>query len=139
MFVIDDQVLFRVLSGSASPQLSDLFAEGVVTTASWYFRLARAIAVNEGGMLSRQFRTLSPDAQARLTNDLDRLPPSIATIDLRIVVPLMASIATVAPSNFLTLEAVATAIAIDGEVATATSTPLLERIAHLLHVPVRIV
>ena len=134
MLVIDDQILFRVLTGTAPAQLT----EGVVVTFSWYFRLARAIAANEGGALSREFRNLSLAAQAGLTDDLDRLPPHIATIDPRIVVPLMASIATVAPSNFLTLEAIATAIAVDGAVITATATPLLKRVADQLHVPIQV-
>ncbi len=50
----------------------------------------------------------------------------------------MASIATVSPSKFLTLEAIATAIATVADIATATATPLLQRVADRLHITVHV-
>jgi hypothetical protein len=84
-------------------------------------------------------RSLTEDQQSLFRDSIDRLPSRIQTIDPRDIVPLMASIATVSPSNFLTLEAIATAIATDAEIATATATPLLQRLADRLHITVHIV
>lgn len=138
MLVVDDHLLFRVLAHRVDSQLEDLIAGGVVTTSSWYFRLARAISADEGGALSRQMRSLPENEQPLLRNSIDRLPPKVQTIDPRDIVPLMASIATVSPSNYLTLEAIATAIATDADIATATATPLLQRVADLLHITVHV-
>jgi hypothetical protein len=139
VLVVDDHILFRVLTHRADSHLEGLVAGGVVTTSSWYFRLARAISSDEGGALSRQMRSLTEDQQSLFRDSIDRLPSRIQTIDPRDIVPLMASIATVSPSNFLTLEAIATAIATDAEIATATATPLLQRLADRLHITVHIV
>ena len=111
---------------------------GGFTTSSWFFRLARAVSADEGGALSRQLRSLPDDEQPLLRNSIDRLPSGIQTIDPRNIVPRMASIATVSPSNFLTLEAIATAIATDADIATATATPLLQRVADSLHSAVHV-
>jgi hypothetical protein len=139
VLVVDDHILFRVLAHRVDSELDGLLATGVVTTASWYFRLARAISADEGGALSRQMRSLNEDEQSLLRDSIDRLPPRIQTIDPRDIVPLMASIATVTPSNFLTLEAIATAIATDAEIATVTATPLLQRLADRLHITVHVI
>lgn len=48
----------------------------------------------------------------------------------------MASLATVTPANFLTLEALALAITLDATVVTTTRTSLLADAAAVLHVPV---
>jgi hypothetical protein len=139
VLVIDDHIRFRVLTRRIDSQLGGLLANGVATTSCWYFRLARAISANEGGALSRGVNTLPENEQLLLRNSIDLLPNDIQTIDLREIVPLMASIATVSPSNFLTLEAVATAIATNADIATATATPLLQRVADLLHITVHVV
>ena len=51
----------------------------------------------------------------------------------------MATIATITPLNFLTLEALATAIATNADIATATATPLLQNAANRLHITIHIV
>jgi hypothetical protein len=111
VLVVDDQILFRVLAHRVDSQLEHLIGSGVVTTSSWYFRLARAVSADEGGVLSQQVRSLPEDEQPFLRNSIDRLPLRVQTLDPRDIVPLMASIATVSPANFLTLEAIATAVA----------------------------
>ncbi len=74
-----------------------------------------------------------PERQLVRTS-LGTLPPSVQTLTPRIVMPLMAAIASVTTANFLTLEALAVAIALDGTIVTATTSTLLESAAQLLHV-----
>ena len=137
MIVIDDQLLFGILAHRPSPALEALATNGVATTSSWYFRLARAIATGRAeGSLSRLMKDLDQPEQLAIRTSLGTLPASVETLTPRIIVPLMAAIASAASANFLTLEALAVAIALDATIVTATTTTLLESAARLLHVPV---
>jgi hypothetical protein len=139
VLVVDDHILFRILAHQVDPTLGSLVSEGVVTTASWYYRLARAITAGDGGSLSRPLARLSIAAAKIVRGSLDRLPDTVSTLDPRITVPVMAAIAPIAPSNFLTLEALATAIATGSDIATTTPTPLLRTAADRLGVTVHII
>ena len=140
MIVVDDHTLFRVLARRVDLVLANLIADGIVTTASWYFRLARALSTGRtDGMLSRQLEALPDAAQAEIRAALDALPAYVEIVNPRTIVPLMATIATITPLNFLTLEALATAIATNADIATATATPLLQNAADQLHITIHIV
>ncbi len=67
---------------------------------------------------------------------LGTLPASVEMLTPRVVIPLMAAIASATSANFLTLEALAVAIALDATIVTATTSPLLVSAARLIHVPV---
>ena len=108
---------------------------GIATTSSWYFRLARAIATGRGeGSLSRLMDELDGAQQHVVRTALTTLPESVRTLEPRIVVPLMASIASLTSANFLTLEALAVAIALDATIVTSTRSALLETAARAVHV-----
>lgn len=137
MIVVDDQLLFGILARKPPPALEAHANNGVATTSSWYFRLARAIATGRAeGSLSRLMNDLDQPERQLVRTSLGTLPPSVQTLTPRIVIPLMAAIASATTANFLTLEALAVAIALDGTIVTATTSTLLESAAKLLHVPV---
>ena len=137
MIVVDDRLLFGILARKPSPAFEALASNGVATTSSWYFRLARAIATGRAeGSLSRLMNDLNESERQIVRTSLGTLPPSVETLTPRVVVPLMAAIASATTANFLTLEALAVAIALDATIVTATNSPLLESAARLIHVPV---
>ena len=137
MIVVDDQLLFGILARKPSLAFEALASNGVATTSSWYFRLARAIATGRAeGSLSRLMNDLNEPERQIVRTSLGTLPPSVETLTPRVVVPLMAAIASATIANFLTLEALAVAIALDATIVTATISPLLESAARLTHVPV---
>jgi hypothetical protein len=130
--------LFRILAHEVDPVFRELLSEGAFTTASWYFRLARAIAAGDDGSLGKPLTRLSETAAEVVRSSLERLPDTVATLDPRITVPVMAAIATITRSNFLTLEALATAIATGSDIATTIPSPILQTAADRLHVTVHI-
>ena len=137
MIVVDDQLLFGILAHKPSPALEELATNGVATTSSWYFRLARAIATGRAeGSLSRLMTDLNEAERHSVRTSLGTLPASVETLTPRITVPLMAAIASATTANFLTLEALAVAITLDATIVTATTATLLETAARLLHVPI---
>ena len=137
MIVVDDQLLFGILARKPSPTLQAHATNGVATTSSWYFRLARAIATGRAeGSLSRLMNDLDEPERHIVRTSLGTLPPSVETLTPRVVIPLMAAIASATTANFLTLEALAVAIALDATIVTATTSRLLESAARLIHVPV---
>jgi hypothetical protein len=78
-------------------------------------------------MLSRRFATLSAVEQTRVRGVLEEFPAEIVTLDVREFTPVMAALSTVVTVNFLTAEAVATALVLDATLMVSTSSPLLER------------
>ena len=137
MIVVDDRLLFQVLAHKPSAALREHVAEGIATTSSWYFRLARAMSSGRTeGALSRLMGGLDGAEERVVRSSLADLPDSVLTVDLRLIVPLMTTIASVSAANFLTLEALAVAITLDAAVATTTRSSLLESVAGLVHVPV---
>ena len=119
----------------AFPALEALADSGVATTSLWYFRLARAIATGRAeASLSRLMNDLEEPERQVARSSLGTLPGSFETLTSRVVVSLMTAIASATAANFLTLEALAVAIALDAAIVTVTTSPLLESAARLLHV-----
>ena len=60
MIVVDDRLLFEVLSGAEPAEFVALASGGFPTTFSWFYRLSRAISTGRvDGSLTREFATLS--------------------------------------------------------------------------------
>ncbi len=127
MYVVDDQLLLDVLSGQATPGILASVANGeVFTTASWYYRLGRAVAAGSGsGSLSGRFEALDESTRDLVRTGLDVLPEEVGLVNLRIVVPVMRAVSTRHRLNFLNAEAVGAALLLDGTVLVRTDAPLL--------------
>jgi hypothetical protein len=125
--VVDDAILLAILTKRAAPHLLAAAGMGeILTTGSWYYRLHRAIH-DEGstGSLSRAAADLSSAAQAELHELLDDLPPDIVVPGPRLLVPVMGSLRLQRRVNYLTAEALATAIIAGANIRTSTEAPLL--------------
>lgn len=109
----------------------------VFTTSSWLWRLSRAVARGGQGALARAFQRLPDDGQGRVRSALASLPGGIGIVTARRLVPTMAALA--GEPNFLTAEAVATAVVIDGKVAVTTRSALMTRVAREAAVGVEVV
>lgn len=127
MYVVDDRLLLDVLSGQAAPVLRTSLAAGeVFTTASWYYRLGRAIAAGSGsGSLSSRFGALDESTRDLVRTGLDVLPEEVGLVSLRIVVPVMRAVSTRHRLNFLNAEAVGAALLLDGTILVTTDAPML--------------
>ena len=140
MIILDDHHLFSVLTGRESPGLLRVRDQGLATTGSWYYRLARAVATGSGeGTLSRRFATLSAGEQTRVRGVLEEFPAEIVTLDVREFTPVMAALSTVVTVNFLTAEAVATALVLDATLMVSTNSPLLDRAARTAGIEIIVV
>lgn len=103
-------------------------SSGVATTMCWFYRLGRAItAGSTTGELSGRFAALNTQQQAEVTRLINELPDEIVTLDLRVVVPVMSALSSVASANVLTTEAVATALVLDADIAVSVQSGLLDR------------
>lgn len=139
MIVLDDQLLFEVLADEASDELLWAGSDGVATTFSWYYRLARAIASGGiRGALSRRFTDLSDDARARVQAHLADLS-DVEVVGAKELVPVMTALAAMATVNVLTADAVATALVLDAPIAVSTRSDVLDRAAAVAGVPVRFI
>ena len=129
MIIVDDRHLLDVLTDNSDDRLRALASDGVATTTSWYFRLARAVASGATtGALSSQFGALEVSAQSAVNERLQVLPTMIVTADTRVLVPLMAACAIVSPSNFLTLEAVAAALVMRATIIVSVISAQIESV-----------
>jgi hypothetical protein len=139
--VVDDALLLAVLADVAPPDISAALADGeVFTTASWYYRLGRAIGDRElTGALSAALDALPPHRQARVVVALDSLPDQIGLLGFRRLVPIMRRLDVGRRLNFLTAEAVAVALALDAGIRVTTDSPLLAQACAALGVEHRIV
>ena len=129
MLVLDDHHLFVALSGNAPPDvLRALVRSEVFTTASWYYRLARAANDSTfAGALSRRIESLESEGQDLIMNRLGQLPAEIGLLSSRTLVPVMAKLPTVPRLNHLAAEAIASAILVDGGLrVVAASTVLID-------------
>jgi hypothetical protein len=89
--------------------VNDAIAVGeLFTTGAWYWRLARTVAAESMGRLSRATSELSEHEQQLVGGALTRFPDEIGMLHLRTLVPVMATLT--GPPNLLTAEAVAAAI-----------------------------
>ena len=138
--IVDDHHLFAVLTGRESPGLLELRNQSLATTGSWYYRLARAVANGSGeGTLSRCFAALGVDDQVRMRSALNELPIEITTLDVREFTPVMAALSSIVNVNFLTSEAVATALILNATIVVSTSSPLLNTAAATAHIPIALI
>lgn len=139
MLVLDDALLLATLAGVAPPELRAARRDGALaTTSSWLYRLSRAIEDrSREGSLGRAFARLPADARVRVTDDLADLPESIGLLPTRALVPAMALLSVEHRLNFLTSEALAAAVLLDGAICVSTQSDLLDRAAASLHVDVR--
>jgi hypothetical protein len=111
--LVDDRLLIEQLlvGGLRVP------AAGMCTTMYWYYRACRAAVAGAGGHLSGPFERLAADQQRRAILTLLELPEAVALPDPRVVVPMMAQVATRHPHlNLLNVEAVAAARALSARV-----------------------
>jgi hypothetical protein len=132
--VLDDHLLLLYLAGHDQWLSPD---HQVATTASWWFRLARARARQGGGSLSALIVGLSGNDRDRLQRDIRRLPGRITVAHPRRVVPHAAVLSDRHRLNHLAAEALATAVALDGRIVVAANDdgPRLRASAAMLDVP----
>ena len=140
MIVVDDVLLFDVLAGIESPEFQLLAAEGIASTFSWYYRLARALSTGRvDGALSRRFAVLSDARRTHIRGLLDDLPDRIELVHQRFLVPPMSALASVMLVNLLNAEAVATALILDASIVVTTDSALLGRAAGVASIDVTII
>lgn len=141
MYVVDDQLLLDVLSGEATPDLLASVAAGeVFTTASWFYRLGRAVIAGSGsGSLSGSFEALEESSRDLVLTGLDVLPDEVGLVSLRIVVPVMRAVSTRHRLNFLNAEAVGAALLLDGTILVTTDAPMLREATDALAVGYEVV
>jgi hypothetical protein len=127
--VVDDALLFAIISEQTgevfAPYVEASTRNDVFTTSSWYWRLSRAVTHGGQGALSRPFQQLPDSERRRVLAALTDLPSGIGLVDARTLVPVMAAL----PGQliFLTAEAIAAAIIVDGKIAVTTqSKPLTD-------------
>jgi len=140
LIVVDDALLFAVISArledSYAPYLAAASRNEVFTTSSWYWRLSRAVARGGSGALSRPFQTLSESERDQVVTALADLPTGIGMLDLRKLVPVMATLP--GQLNFVTAEAVAAAVMLDATIVVTTDSDILNRTAQAAGVEVEI-
>lgn len=127
VLVVDDALLLSVLAGDPPIELKVAISRGeLFTTGAWYYRLARA-AHDPGfnGALSSAIDSLQPHRRRRALAGLDALPPEVGLLTMRRLVPVMRRLDVGRRLNFLTAEAVATALLLRGAIRTTTQSPLL--------------
>lgn len=140
MIVIDDALLLVVLAGTASDVLTEAFADRqIVTTGSWYWRLARALHdPDSAGALTRAFNDLPEQRQATVIASVGRLPTEIAAPSLRRLVPVMIALDVGRRLNLLTAEAVATAVVLDASIAVTTQSTLMSQSCERVGIELRV-
>jgi len=125
--VVDDATLLAILTKRAAAHLLAAAGMGeILTTRSWYYRLHRAIHDERStGSLSRVAADLSSAAQAELHELLDELPPEIVVPGPRLLVPVMGALRLQRRVNYLTAEALATAMITGANIRATIEAPLL--------------
>ena len=75
MIIVDDRLLFVILTGTETTELALRAAGGIATTFSWYYRLSRAISTGRvDGSLTREFAALTDDRRTYVHRLLEDLP-----------------------------------------------------------------
>jgi hypothetical protein len=125
--VVDDATLLAILIRRASPALVASADGGeVLCTGSWYYRLFRALHdPASAGSLSAIAVYLPVPAKDDLFNMLDDLPPQIIVPGPRLLVPVMGALRVRRRVNFLTAEALATALISGATIRVSAEAPLL--------------
>ncbi len=130
MIVVDDRLLFEIISGTETTELARRAAGGVASTFSWYYRLSRAISSGRvDGSLTREFAALSDDRRIYVHGLLEDLPDTIEMVQPRDLVPSMSAVATLTSVNFLTAEAIAVSLILEAPVVVSTRSQLMDRAA----------
>ena len=137
MIVVDDRLLFETLAGTQPDELTAAAGDGIATTFSWYYRLARAVATRRiEGTLSRRFADLPVSRQSRVAARLDDLSDRVEIVGPKDLVPVMSALSTVVTVNLLTADALASAMILDAPILTTTRSGLLSDAASQLGVEV---
>ncbi len=139
--VIDDALLLAVMAGVMPTELVSVHRAGdLFTTASWYYRLSRAVH-DRGftGALSSALASLEPSRRSLVLAGIDALPDEVGMADLRVLVPVMTRLDVGRRLNFLTAEAVATAVTLDGAIWVTTSSVLMTDACRSLSVGLHVV
>ncbi|MGH3629033.1 MAG: hypothetical protein ACRDRL_16555 [Sciscionella sp.] len=139
MLIIDDANLLAVLADIEPADVRSAVDSGeVLTTGSWYWRLARAIReTGTTGALTRAYEALAPDQRDRVDRSLELLPSQIGLFSSRRLVPIMTALVTPRRVNFLTAEALATALLTDATIVVGSDSHLMNEAADSLGLTVR--
>ena len=130
MIVVDDRLLFEILSGTETIELAQRAAGGIATTFSWYYRLSRAISTGRiDGSLTREFAALSDDRRTYVHRLLEDLPNTVEMVHPRELVPSMSAVAALTSVNFLTAEALAASLILEAPIVVSTRSTLMDRAA----------
>lgn len=132
MIVVDDRLLFEVVSGTEAAEFAAHASAGIATTFSWFYRLSRAISTGRvDGSLTREFASLSDARRTYVHGLLEDLPDTIEMLHPRDLVPPMSAIAALTSVNFLTAEAIAASIILEATIVVSTHSALMDRAAAL--------
>lgn len=133
VLLLDDRLLLDLLLETQTPELKSLLRRRqVYTTGLWLYRLCHATRdTNIVGALSGPFLAAPADIRTRAMAALVRLPQDVGLVSMRDLAPVMATLSREHRLNALSLEALAAATFLPGElVFTAGSEgPLLSAAA----------
>ncbi len=123
--LIDDQALGAVLR-SQTPRV--LRRRQLATTGHWYVRLCQSALRSPGhaGVLSGPFAGLPAEQRDRAVDLLLALPAEIELLSLRRLAPDIGRLRVGHQLNILSIEALASAKALDAEVFLTAPSPKLE-------------
>jgi hypothetical protein len=135
VIVVDDHTLLAVLIGRANATQAPIHDEEVYTTASWWYRLARAVQDPQfTGALSSKLAALQPDIRHVVVESLEELPAEIGVLPPRVLVPVMAALSRVGRFNHLHADALATAIVLPARLRVVAASELLRSACSTLRV-----
>lgn len=122
--VVDDHLLLDLLAGDPNEWLrAEAGQSAVYSTAAWYYRLATAAHHGTGiGALSRKLSVLPASFRRER---IDNLTDRIGLIGPRLLVPVMAALATRRRPNVLMAEALAVALITESTIVVSTHSELL--------------
>ncbi|HWL41823.1 MAG TPA: hypothetical protein VNQ73_02680 [Ilumatobacter sp.] len=138
--VVDDHLLLDLLIGTAHGWLADETTRSAIyTTGSWYYRVASAADRGTGhGSLSGRVSALPVDDQRAVRSRLGVLPDTIGLVGPRTLIPVMASLRSPRPLNYLSTEALAVAILTESTIAVRTDSPPLREASESFRIPYRV-
>jgi hypothetical protein len=139
--VIDDALLLAAMAGTIPTELVSVHQAGdLFSTVSWYYRLSRAVHDRSfAGALSSSLTSLAPSRRSLVLAGIEALPDEIGMADLRVLVPVMTRLDVGRRLNFLTAEAVATAVTLDGAIWVTTSSVLMTDACRALAIDLHVV
>lgn len=131
--LVDDHRLLRLFADA------ELAGKRYATTCSWWWRLVSAFSGHGRGALSRLVSRLGPGTSETLRHRLETLPSLCEIVDLRLLMPQMATLARGRSLNLLAAEAAAAAAYLGTSIEVGVDTPLLRAAAGAAHVEYRVV